>query len=324
MLLKTNNTRKILIIGSLPESAGLGGVTIHIKRFLEYLQISEFKGYAFLDYKNSSIPKLIISIIKYNYVHIHVSNPYARLLISLLSLFSHTKVITTFHGNYSNLPFLSKILLFICLKLTYIPIAINQPSFELCVKYNKKTILLPAFIPPQDGAKLDSKTALFIDNIRAKGKPIISTNAYNVSYDKSGNEIYGISFLFDYFRKHSEYSFVMSDPSGNYGKLIRHCSDNIYFISYPHNYYELLKKVDIFIRNTSTDGDALSVKESLHVGCKTICTDVVNRPEGCILFSYCDESSLDLAIQSAINVSFHPTNIQNGAILLKQLYSRLL
>ena len=75
--------------------------------------------------------------------------------------------------------------------------------------------------------------------------------------------------------------------------------------------------MDFFVRNTSTDGDALSVKEALFLGVPTICTDVVDRPKGVMLFKYCDRDSFEncLMDKKKDNVA-----IENGAEQIVQLY----
>ena len=87
--------------------------------------------------------------------------------------------------------------------------------------------------------------------------------------------------------------------------------DNIFFIDYPHPYFEVLKHSDFFIRNTSTDGDALSVKEALWLGVPALCSDVVDRPEGVRLFKYNDKDSFEACLNSIDTKN--PAQIRNGA-----------
>ena len=117
---------------------------------------------------------------------------------------------------------------------------------------------------------------------------------------------------------------LISDPTGQNKEKYESMAKNVMFISYPHSYYEILKRVDISIRNTSTDGDSLSVKESLYLGCRTICSDVVNRPAGCYLFHYNDAGSLTKAIESAMEADNVPMSLENGAVQLNKLYNSIL
>ena len=179
------------------------------------------------------------------------------------------------HGNYCNLRLVKKLILTVTLKTTDIPIVINQPSFDYCILRNHNTILIPAFIPPSKEQPLNSHILALINNIQASRKLIISTNASGLSYDENGNETYGIKFLINFFNNKPDTMLLISDPTGQNKEKYESMAKNVMFISYPHSYYEILKRVDISIRNTSTDGDSLSVKESLYLGCRTICSDVV-------------------------------------------------
>jgi glycosyltransferase involved in cell wall biosynthesis len=101
---------------------------------------------------------------------------------------------------------------------------------------------------------------------------------------------------------------------------------NVIFISYPHSYYELLKKVDVMIRATSTDGDSISVKEALYLGKKVICSNVVSRPKETILYNYNDKEDLVTIINNIhkrTNPMLNP-NSMDGSISLIQLYKYLL
>lgn len=316
--------RKILIIGSLPKSAGVGGVTIHVERLLNYLVKEHFSKYFFVDYKQYSIASILCLIIKYDIVHFHFSNPYVRLFFTLWACLCGTKVITTYHGNYSKLSNVRKSILILTLKITSIPIVINEPSFNFCKRYNKRTKLLPAFIPPLVSEELDDNIINLISQIKTSGKLLVSTNASTLAYDKDGNEIYGIEFLIKLFGENKNMYLLISDPSGKNKAKYDGVYDNISFIDYPHNYIEILKRADICIRNTSTDGDSLSVKESLYIGCRTLCTDIVNRPQGCFLFKYNDASTLNKAIIISLNENNNVILVENGAEKIIALYDKLI
>lgn len=316
--------KTILIIGTIPATAGVGGVTIHVQRLIQYLENNSPNTCDFLDYKRTNFYTLLNVIRKYKYIHIHLSNPYVRLIITLWACLFRTKVIVTFHGNYSNLKLLKKTILAVTLKSTDIPIVINQPSFDYCILHNPNTILIPAFIPPSKEQSLNSRILALINNIHASGKLIVSTNASALSYDENGNETYGIKFLINFFSNKPDTMLLISDPTGQNKEKYEKKGNNVMFISFPHSYYEVLKRVDISIRNTSTDGDSLSVKESLYLGCRTICSDVVNRPAGCYLFHYNDTNSLAKAIESAMKADSVPMPLENGAIHLNKLYNSIL
>lgn len=311
----------LLIIGTSLEAAGIGGVTIHVHRLLQYLD-KHHMPYTFFDYKKNGKWELIKALHRNKLVHIHLCNTLALLLFVVAAKMLFCKVLFTYHGNYGRYGYVKNALVWLSFKLADIPIAINRVSFEACKQINRCTEFIPAFIPPQDNSTLDETTAQKIAYLKTQGYNIFSTNAFNIAYDKEGRDIYGIKFLIDFFVSRKGDALLVSDPSGNYHKMLGDFADNIVFVDYPHNYYELLKRVDYFIRNTSTDGDALSVKEALHVGCRVLCSDVVDRPCGCTLFHYCDTQSLAKGIIQATNTPQSHTQI-NGAEQLMQLYERV-
>ncbi|MEP1500316.1 hypothetical protein, partial [Nonlabens ulvanivorans] len=153
-----------------------------------------------------------------------------------------------------------------------------------------------------------------------------STNAFNRTIDKNGDEIYGIEMLIPLFTKHSDYALIISDPSGAYSEYFKDQNItvpiNIHIINYPHSYFEILDRVDVSIRNTSTDGDPLSIKESLFLGTPVIASNVVSRHSDCILYS---RDSLSNDFETIIELlKSHTINspIKDGSIEVFKLYQQ--
>ena len=227
----------------------------------------------------------------------------------------------TLHGNYGRFSSVKNFLVRLTVEYATIPIIINQHSYDICKHFNKRTVLIPAFIPPQKAETLQPEIITLVNNYREDGRKIVSTNAYNISYDKQGQEIYGIDFLVRFFTEDKDYVLIVSDPSGNYKKQYPKPIEGVEFINYPHPYFEVLKFTDYFVRNTSTDGDALSVKEALYLKIPTLCSDAVDRPEGVNLFHYSDEESFRQCLQSA---SVTANKIENGAERILELYKEII
>ena len=321
MEMKPERRKKLLIIGPLPDLHGIGGVAIHVQRLLGFLDHQGF-SYSFLDYKGLKPLALLNALKRTDVVHIHISKPLFMFALVVVSRLLGKTTLCTFHGNYGRYGILKNFLVRISLRLSSFPIVINQHSYKICKKLNKYLLLIPAFIPPQKEEILQDDIIALVERIRENNKTIFSTNAYNITIDKHGNEIYGIDFLVHYFEDSADKALIVSDPSGNYHKRYSELeSSSVFFIDYPHPYYELLKRVDFFVRNTSTDGDALSVKEALYLGLPALCTDVVDRPDGARLFKYCDAVSFENAVN---NPSVRVASIENGAIRLLELYESLI
>lgn len=313
--------KNILIIGTLPETAGIGGVTIHTKRLLDFLRRNNF-DFDFVDYKSVCILSLVKKIVLHKVVHFHITNPFVIAFLCVLAKISFTKVILTLHGNLGRYNWVKNSLINFVITLIDIPILINKKSYRKGVILNRNSRYISAFIPPILTTKLDDNIIELITNLENMGKTICSTNAYNISYDKKGRDIYGIDFLIREFSLLSDYVLIISDPSGNYKKKYVEELSNVYFIDYPHDYFELLKKISVFIRYTTTDGDSLSVKEALFLNKKVICTDVVDRPIGTILCKLYEHDSFVQALTASHKDIVH-SEMKNSAMDILELYKSL-
>lgn len=280
--------KKFLIIGTIPASAGIGGVTVHVQRLLEWLDAKGVE-YTLCDYKALSFKKQIRMIKQHKSVHLHVSHPALRVMYALIVKLMGKKLVFTIHGNLGRFNWLGNLQDKLTVKLSNVPIAINQKSYEKALKWNKRAQFISAFIPPVKDGKAPGWAIEKINALKKAGRPVFSTNASVCSFTPAGEEIYGIEFLIDFFRNRREV-LVISDPSGQYAN--KHKGEDLFIITDPHSTFALYKHVDGTIRNTATDGDSLSVRESLYLGLLTYATDRVDRPEGCILFHYNDTESL--------------------------------
>lgn len=289
---------KILIIGTLPETSGIGGVTIHIKRLLEWLK-SEGMGFEFVDYRSSSLICHLKAIWRYRLLHLHISNPFFRLLYILVARCFWTRVIMTLHGNLGRHSRFGNFIDRLTIRFCTVPILLNEESYNKALRINKKAELISAFLPPDDNGFLPDWVKDRIRDLKSSGMELYATNASTRSFTSDGREIYGIDFLTGFFKSLDNKILIISDPSGKYSQFYN--QKELFFIIGNHSFFELLKLVDAFIRDTATDGDSLSVREALYLGVPVLATDVVPRPRGVIEFKYNDSSSLEIAISKIKN-----------------------
>lgn len=288
--------KNLYIVGTVPESSFIGGVSIHVQRLTEALDVRKF-NYALIDYKKIGVKNTCFFLIKHKgVVHIHVTHPILLLILLTASKLTGSKCIFTFHADFDRFSGWKKLAVKAAVRYADVPILINHRSYEACRKINRNALFIPAFIPPYVENTIQPEIVNIITELKGKGKTIVSTNASRLSFDRYGNDVYGIGFLADFFREEKQYALIISDPKGAYRQHIKETGDNIIFIDYPHPYYQLLKLIDIFVRNTSTDGDALSVKEALYLNKKVLCSDSVDRPSGVTLFSYSNRQSFEDAL----------------------------
>lgn len=60
----------------------------------------------------------------------------------------------------------------------------------------------------------------------------------------------------------------------------------------PDAFQQLLADCHTYVRATDRDGDSVAVREALDAGLRVIATDVVPRPEGCVLYARADVTRL--------------------------------
>jgi hypothetical protein len=286
----------VLILGTMPEVAGIGGVSIHVQRLLKWLDKSGYKC-DFCDYKISNRNQQLQAIFTHKVVHVHVSNPCLRFFYIICCILFRSKSVLTIHGNVGRFTKIKNFFDRISIKLCNVPILINNNSYNIAKQWNRRAVLLPAFLPPIEDESLPDTITQVIEKARREGRQIVVTNASAVSYTVNGEEIYGIEFLIKYFGANPDYELLISDPTGRYrAKYLNANLTNIVFLTEPHSFFELMKSSDIMIRNTATDGDSLSVREGLYIGIKVLATDRVDRPDGVSLFRYNDIESISKAL----------------------------
>jgi hypothetical protein len=273
---------KLLIIGKIPPP--MGGVTIHVSRLLDNLSLEGF-DYRFEVLNISNFFNLTKSFIFHKNIHLHASNPYVHFVITFFARITCKTLILTLHaefGQHKNI--LKNIFEFISLRFASIPIVLNSKSFTLVHKINKNVILDSAYIKPVYESNLPIELEQYLNQKRLIFEKIFCTNAYNRVYDLNGNELYGIDELIKLFEK-TNFLLIVCDPSGNYTKFYKKEKiNNTFFIDYAIDFISLLTKTDGFIRNTTTDGDSISIHEAIFNNVPVFCTSVVDRPINTIIY----------------------------------------
>ena len=270
---------RVLILGTLPPP--VGGVSIHVQRLVDTLEKNAIP-FSFLSLKNS-FWLLATAICSSHLIHLHCSNVYFRCLLACFCFITRKKLWITYHGNLGRYHSLKNRLDYWSVGLASLPIVLNEHSLKKAQKWNGKARLISSFIPPQYPEQLPDSIRLQLRIWRTKYKLVCSTNVSNVAFDSSNREIYGILPLLELFEHRQTDCLLVSDASGRYLDYVLTQRDelppNVFFILERHSYYALLQEVDCMIRNTTTDGDAISIKEALYLNKYVCATDVVSRHE---------------------------------------------
>jgi glycosyltransferase involved in cell wall biosynthesis len=322
-----HSIKKVLVLGKIPPP--IGGVTIHVKRLLEHFNSQDLDLVYFLDLKQSTFLGKVTNVFRFKILHLHTSNVYFRLLMSVFCLATFKKLIITVHGNLGRYNRLKNIFDYISVSLCYIPIVLNSESFVISKQINRRSLFITAFVPPLNSKPLNADLLSKINFLKKNYDYIFCTNAFNLTQDKNGTEIYGVVQLINIFNNIFRQALIISDPSGAYYRYCQNngitVSDNILIIPYEHEFIEVIKLSDVFIRNTSTDGDSLSVNEALFLNKTVFATNSVPRPDGCMLYSRLEPDLLQSLIVKFKNLSENKNHIVESCFpQLSGLYTQLL
>lgn len=320
---KLNKDLHILIAGPLPPP--IGGVTIHVQRLLHHLKQHQIPH----SHIGRSILQLVSALIKpskANIVHIHYSNALVRWASVLLFKFKGFQIITTIHRDLNRDSGILKLMTVSSIKNSDRTIVLNDESLQTAKTIADHCIKHSSFIPPVNPLELNTKIQSSINSFKQNKTKVFCTNAFDLAYDKSGDEIYQISNLVKIFSElPDDYGLIVSDPSGHnlvYTNGKMSIPNNVLFIAEPHHFIPVLKEATCFIRATTTDGDSLSIKEALDVGTNVIASNCVERHPSCALYQSGNNSDLKEAI-----VNFRPCPITspiNAFNGLLQIYKAVL
>ncbi|HAN31269.1 MAG TPA: hypothetical protein DCQ06_06685 [Myxococcales bacterium] len=83
-------------------------------------------------------------------------------------------------------------------------------------------------------------------------------------------------------------------------QLARHDNVTIYRDQSADVFQAMLADSDVYVRTSTTDGDAVAVREALSHGLAVVATDCVVRPSACVLFSTSDGQDLHRRLCGAL------------------------
>lgn len=309
------NQSNIVLIGPYPPP--FGGVSVHIQRLANLLK--EFgknvtilnlgkKGnlkYLNIFFKLVSHKKSIISIHSIDYklsLVILVANIFRKLNLLLVVHNPRTDLFIKKTYRLSYLRLLKKA------QVQFVRDNIKKDYLDnKFVSNNQNLSVFPAFIPP----KTDNETIeeSLLNFINSKEKVLLF---YGVVHFRNNIDLYGIDMIVNVMeslvRKYPKIGMIviLGDHTKNsqYIKNLnkKHKTKNsILFVDGNIEMWPLYKRTDIFLRPTSSDGDAVSIREALFFNVKVIASNCVERPDGVILHKNRDVKDLYNKICSVID-----------------------
>jgi len=309
---------KVFVLGVLPPP--VGGVSIHVSRFVDFCQDStdEFKvalfdykkNQFFLDGMRKSWAGMILFLVSANIIHIHVSSS-VKVIFALLAKLMRKKVVYTHHNSLVGNSVAFKLIVM----LSDTVILVNSEKIKQHLDLNgadNKIVEIPAFIPA-------SRSHSLPEQLTDKIFGYTSVISVNCSSNKqiSGEEVYGISRLVRVFEKMAEEKFIenfvllVCDPSGSYREQIDwgglselKFGNGIIYWGDMVDFTEVIKLSACTVRPTITDGDSISVRESIYFGVHVVASDCVRRPLGTVTYKTLDDDDLMEKILKVVSGAF--------------------
>lgn len=190
---------------------------------------------------------------------------------------------------------------------------LTQTVQELGVPSNR-VFYLPSFLPPGPESVQKSEVAEGVWEFTARHQPLLAGIGV-VGFHK-GEDLYGLDHLVELAaRLKSDYPnlglvvcFWKFEPQDQeyYDKLIalareKGVEGNLYFNTRQGPFIPVLAEADVFVRPTNTDGDATSIREALALGVPSVVSDVVERPEGSLLFRTRDLDDFEEKVRQVLS-----------------------
>lgn len=299
---------KILMCGPFP--APVGGVSVHVSRLCRRLSDLGFevsrcdespnKKDGIFNIRSLDFVRYLARVRACDIVHVHSSVHMFRLTHIISCVVLNKPVVVTVHSWRAG-PLLTTIwrLLFRlpAVEVIYVSEAIRN-------RIQLPGSVIPAYVPPdiEHEEELPEILIRWIRSARQQKNHIAVSNAYKlVAYNT--DDLYGLDLCIDAVSKveHLAFVFVIANPEcateqiDTYRRRIEILGISGRFLIYEGSvsFTRLLQISDISVRATNTDGDALSVRESLHLSCKTVASDCCPRPHG--VMSFQSRNSDDLA-----------------------------
>lgn len=321
----------VLLCGPVP--APVGGVSIHIQRLASRLQQ---RGYCALLCDESPTAKPGVFFLRSlrvgdylrlihqaDLVHVHSSIHLFRLLHLLSAWLLRRPIVVTLHSWRSGritTRFWQRLFRLTGARMIYVNPIISAA-------FDDRGLVCPAYIDAdlQQEPALPVEIGDWIEQQKGRGNRLVVANAYRLT-DHDGVDLYGLDLCIEALRilRGEKLTvallFVVANPGGGTGKLFRfnkllaEYGLQDYCLIHPGSlsFVRLLRVADVSVRATNTDGDALSVRESLASDCITIASDAVARPPGTRLFATRNARELAKVIEAGLAAASTPDGDQEA------------
>lgn len=341
---------KIAVVGVLPPP--FGGVSVHVKRYMELLERSGVTATLYeqtgkSDLGNGVVPftsspfqfvKFLLTF-KEDAVHFHFNNHLALAMVGqLLHLRRGKKAILTVHSErlvrwYDEKGWLYRKTIADCFRRADHLICVSQPIYDfmnqrLKIDANKLSVI-PAFLPPTEEEKSEHHIPDAVSQFIAGREKVIGTHGW-FGYFVNGDHVYSfdhVAALAQEIASSGRNIGLYTVISGSYEDSHREkiktlqekLSDHWMIVESPFSCAALYEKTDLFIRPTVTDGDSVSIRECLSAGVPVLASDAVPRPRQSRLYQSRNYDELSRSFWDMLERPSKPPEVSQGKDIRERL-----
>jgi glycosyltransferase involved in cell wall biosynthesis len=188
----------------------------------------------------------------------------------------------------------------------------------------KRVEVIPAFVGPGRAGLAREQYEEGLEHFLSSG-PTLVVAAYGIQPVGDGGDLYGLDLVVDAFAELAgEWPtlrlaiFVARRPHRPRARrrlaaLERAIAEagirERVYIAYGRPLVPALRSNGVFVRPSRADGDAVSIREALQAGIPVVASDVVERPEGAVLFRSGDRAALTSSLRAVLDRA--PSQHQN-------------
>lgn len=304
----------------------IGGMAVHLQRLLPYLNEEGISVQMYSTGRRTpdhpavrqvSHKRIVwfLSLLfgKCEPVHyVFSNNGYARFAASLLSRLKKAKVVLRIGGEslkepaHSPNPFIWSITRFAVRNADVIIGVSHQICGHAKLLGARKVMLVPGFIPASiDNTPIPDEVESFLGQ---RNGPVLLASG-EISSDRK-DDLYGAYFLLDLMERMRDirllfYAYTITKSKKDQEPLVKEISlrgltDRFLLFSSTTELLPAMRRCDVLLRPTRSDGDSNSIREALHIGLPVIASDCVPRPAGVITFTSGNLAALKRTIDTVL------------------------
>jgi glycosyltransferase involved in cell wall biosynthesis len=276
---------------------------------------------------------------------IHCHDGWAMSINMLFMLLRNKKIIFTFHDQmttekWRNSKWITRLaaaMLFRSNKVYWIAVSkiVKDQIIKIGVPVHRIAVI-PAYISP-DISELKTNLPEAIKSFISTHNPILTTYGWRLYCNSNGIEIHRFDMCLNVVAKLKKnfpnIGLVILLPQiildDHYATLLDHCrnleiNNNVLFYTEPLECaIPIWKAADVYVRATMTDGDALSIRESLSMGTPVIASDASIRPDNTVVFKTGDQDSFYQTINQLLNnLEYYQNKINSNSV--KDNYEKIM